>query len=291
MNPVPDEACGSTGRADFSGLWIPLVTPFRSDGAADAVDHQALAHLVRHYRDCGVSGFVACGTTGETAALSGAEQQEVLATLLAHSDGLPVVMGVGGYNLREAIGAGQAAVLQGAYGLLVAAPHYIRPSQAGVCDWFERIADACDKPLIVYDVPYRTGIEMSLETLQRLARHPRICAIKDCGGSAGKTQQLIADGQLQVLAGEDHQLFGTVAAGGRGAISASAHLQTAQFVEVIRLLRKGRMFEARALWQPLVPLISAMFSEPNPAAIKYALAQAGWLENRLRPPMQATAAR
>ena len=271
---------------DFSGLWIPVITPFLK-AESDAVDHSGLARLVQHYKDCGVSGLVACGTTGEAAALSKNEQQEVLATVLANAQGLPVVMGIGGYNLGEAIVAGRAACRQGANGLLVSAPHYIRPSQAGICDWFEHIAQACDKPIIIYDVPYRTGIEITLETLRRLAWHPNIRAIKDCGGDAGKTQHLISEGQLQVLAGEDLQIFGTLATGGSGAISASAHLQTAGFVSVIQLLQEGRCIEARTVWRPLVPLITALFAQPNPALIKMALSQDGWIENRLRSPMQA----
>jgi hypothetical protein len=109
---------------------------------------------------------------------------------------------------------------------------------------------------------------MTLDTLWRLAQHPNIRAIKDCGGNAGKTQQLIADGHLQVLAGEDHQIFGTVAAGGSGSIAASAHLQTAQFAQVTGLLQEGRNLGAQAVWRPLVPLITALFAEPNPAVIK-----------------------
>ena len=281
-------AATNPSPALFTGLWIPLITPFLQDDSA-AVDHAALARLVQHYKDAGASGFVACGTTGEAAALSKQEQLAVLQTVLDSAAGLPVVMGVGGYHLGEAIAAAQAACGLGAQGLLVAAPHYMRPSQAGICEWFEHIADACTRPLIIYDVPYRTGVEMTLETLRRLALHPNIHAIKDCGGSAAKTQHLIADGQLQVLAGEDHQIFGTVAAGGSGAISASAHLQTAQFVQVIRLLQEGRNLEAQTLWRPLVPLISEMFSEPNPAVIKKYLARDGWIQNCLRAPLQAAA--
>lgn len=270
----------------FTGLWIPVVTPFQQ---TDAIDHAALARLVQHFKDSGASGIVACGTTGEAAALSKQEQLAVLQTVLNSANGLPVVMGIGGYHLGEAMDAAQAACQLGAQGLLVAAPHYIRPSQKGICEWFARIADASTQPVILYDVPYRTGVEMTLDTLRHLAQHPNIRAIKDCGGSAAKTQHLIADGQLQVLAGEDHQIFGTVAAGGSGAISASAHLQTAQFVQVIQLLREGRHREAQALWRPLVALISALFSEPNPAVVKKHLAHNGWIENRLRAPMQAAA--
>lgn len=291
-NPALPALAGAAIRAShtpFKGLWIPVITPFMT-AASDAVDHASLAKLVRHYKTCGVSGLVACGTTGEAAALSKHEQLAVLQTVLDNADGLPVAMGVGGYHLGEAMAGAKAACALGAQGLLVAAPHYIRPSQAGICEWFERIADASPQPLILYDVPYRSGVEMTLETLRRLALHPNIHAIKDCGGSATKTQHLIADGQMQVLAGEDHQIFGTVAAGGSGAICASAHLQTAQFAQVIRLLQEGRHLQAQALWRPLVPLISALFSEPNPAVVKKHLAQEGWIENRLRAPMQPASA-
>ena len=127
---------------------------------------------------------------------------------------------------------------------------------------------------------------MTLATLRRLAQHPMIRAIKDCGGNAAKTQQLIADGALQVLAGEDHQIMGSVAAGASGAIAASAHLCTSQLARVIALAQEGETAQARTLWAPLVLLISALFAEPNPACIKAALSQSGLIENRLREPMQ-----
>ena len=122
---------------------------------------------------------------------------------------------------------------------------------------------------------------MTLETLRRLSLHPMIQAIKNCGGDAAKTQLLIADCALQVLAGEDHQILGTVAAGGVGAIAASAQLGTAQFAEVIRLIQDGQLAAAQTLWRPLLPLIGALFAEPNPAYIKSALAQSGLIANRL----------
>lgn len=267
----------------LSGLWIPLVTPFHDD----AVDHPALARLVKHYVAAGVDGFVACGSTGEAAALSPAEQLAVLDTVLQASAGLPVVMGLSGYHLGETLAWVQRLASYPIAGLLVPAPHYIRPSQAGLQHWFTALADASDKPLIVYDIPYRTGAQLTVDTLLALAAHPNIRAIKDCGGDPGKTQALIADGRLQVLAGEDAQIFTTLALGGVGAIAASAHLCTAQFVAVLRCLQAGELQQARQLWHPLVPLIQAAFAEPNPALIKYALAQQGLLYDGLRLPMTA----
>lgn len=267
----------------FSGLWIALVTPFK-DGA---VDHPALAALTTRLRAQGVSGFVACGSTGEAAALDKAEQLQVLETVLQAAQGLPVVMGVSGYHQGQVLEQVQALARYPVAGLLVSAPHYIRPSQEGLLHWFRTLADASAAPLLVYDIPYRTGATLSTETLLALAAHPRIQAIKDCGGNPAKTQALIADGRLQVLAGEDAQIFHTLALGGAGAISASAHWQTPRFVELMALLRAGDLGEARRVWQALLPWIEVCFAEPNPAPLKAVLAHAGEMCNELRAPMMA----
>jgi len=268
---------------DFSGLWIPLVTPFRGG----AIDHQALAGLVRHYAAAGVRGFVACGSTGEAAALDDAEQLAVLDTVLKAAGTLPVVMGLSGYHLGQTTAWVRELCTRPIAGLLVPAPHYIRPSQAGLLQWFTTLADAATQPLVVYDIPYRTGVGISTETLLALADHPNIQAIKDCGGDARKTQALITDGRLQVLAGEDAQIFGTLALGGVGAIAACAHLCTAQFVALVAQLRAGQLAPARSLWQALAPMVDAVFAEPNPALIKAALAHQGLLQDGLRSPMTA----
>ena len=275
----------------FSGLWIALVTPFK-DGA---VDHPALSALTARLRADGVAGFVACGSTGEAAALDKAEQLQVLDTVLDAAQGLPVVMGVSGYHMGQVLAQVQALSGYPLAGLLVSAPPYIRPSQDGLLHWFGAIADASAVPVVLYDIPYRTGATLTTETLLALAAHPRIRAIKDCGGSPAKTQALIADGRLQVLTGEDAQIFHTLALGGTGAISASAHWQTPRFVEVVELMRTGDLPAARRVWQALQPWIDICFAEPNPAPLKALLAQAGELRNELRAPMmvasEATQAR
>jgi len=265
----------------FTGLWIPLITPF-SNGA---VDHAALTRLVQHLRPTGIAGLVVCGSTGEAAALDKTEQLAVLDKVLQVADGLPVVMGLSGYHLPDTLAWVQTLAAKPLAGLLVPPPHYIRPSQDGVLQWFTAIADASALPLIVYDIPYRTGVSITLATFRGLARHPRMAAIKDCGGDAAKTQALIADGQLQVLAGEDAQVFSTVALGGAGAIAACAHLHTRQFVRVMALIGSGDMAGARALWRPLQPLIAALFAEPNPGPLKAVLAHLGQIHNELRAPM------
>lgn len=273
--------------AGFTGLWIPLVTPFHADGS---VDHAALRALVQRVRASGIAGVVACGSTGEAAALDAAEQDAVLDTVLGAAQGLPVAMGLSGYRLGHVLERVRGWNARPLAGLLVPAPHYIRPSQAGLLHWFRAIADASVHPLIVYDIPYRTGVTLELETLRALARHPRIRAIKDCGGSAAKTQALIADGQLQVLAGEDAQILPTLALGGSGAIAASAHWQPGRFAELMRCVAAGDLPRARALWQALAPVVEACFAEPNPAPIKALLASQGAMRAGLRAPMEAASA-
>lgn len=266
---------------DFSGLWVALVTPFR-DGA---VDHAALAALTRRLADDGVTGFVPCGSTGEAAALDEDEQLAVLDTVLEAAGGRPVVMGVSGYHLGKATAWARKLSQRPLAGLLVSAPHYVRPSQAGLLEWFRAIADASTVPVLVYDIPYRTGVTIARDTLLALAEHPRIRGIKDCGGDMAKTRALIADGRLQVLTGEDHQIFGTMAEGGAGAIAASGHIQTQRFVRLVRLLADNQLAEARAEWQLLQPMVELLFAEPNPGPLKALLAAGGAMRDELRSPM------
>lgn len=273
----------------FEGLWIPLVTPFRHG----AVDHAALGALTRSLAPTGIAGFVVCGSTGEAAALDEDEQLACLATVARHAGGLPLVMGAGGHHLGAAqawvqrLSSPAATGVPTLRGLLVPAPHYVRPSQGGVQRWFEALADASAVPLIVYDIPYRTGTVIARDTLLALAAHPNIRAVKDCGGDVGKTLALLADGRLAVLAGEDLQIFATVAQGGAGAIAASAHLRTERFVAMLDALARGDLAAARADWLDLLPMIEALFAEPNPGPVKAALARQGLIEPELRAPMTA----
>ncbi|CAD6558248.1 4-hydroxy-tetrahydrodipicolinate synthase [Paraburkholderia sabiae] len=269
--------------SNFSGIWIPLVTPFSADGA---VDHAALRRLIGLYAEAGVAGVVALGTTGEPSSLDAAEQEAVLATTLDAAGGaLPVIVGVSGNNarsMRERVLRLNALPLAG---LLISAPYYVRPSQAGIADHFTMLADASEHPVVLYDIPARTGIRIELDTLLALAAHPRIQAIKDCAGSLDTTLSLILDGRLQVLAGDDVRIFDTLCMGGSGAIAASAHIWPERFVALDRALKAGRLDEGRALFHALVPLIRALTSESNPAPVKAALAAQGLMARDLRAPM------
>ena len=265
----------------FSGIWVPVITPF-ADGA---VDHTALRRLVRFYAEAGVAGLVALGTTGEPAALETAEQDAVLATILAQAGTLPVLVGLAGNHTASL----RARITQlndlPVAGVLISAPYYIRPSQAGLIEHFTGLADLSVKPVVVYDIPYRTGVRLELATLLTLAGHPRIQAVKDCAGSLDTTLALILDGRLQVLAGDDMNLFNTLCLGGSGAIAASAHVHPERFVALYRALADGRLEDGRPIFHALAPLIGALCSEPNPGPVKAALAAQGLISDELRAPM------
>ena len=265
---------------DFSGLWIPLVTPF-ADGA---VDHAALKRLVIHLGEQPIAGFVACGSTGETALLTDEESEAVQDTVLEASV-RPVVLGVSGTTAAEVIAALRRAERHGFAGFLIPAPGYVRPSQQGLLRFFRAVADAAPQPVIAYDVPARTGVRIEPETLLALAEHRNIRAVKDCGGDAQATEALIRDGRLQVLCGDDARWFEIRCLGGAGAIAASAHLRTDLFVALDRHLAAGELHAAQALWRHLGPLTRALFDEPNPAPLKAMLARGGWLHDELREPL------
>lgn len=267
---------------DFSGIWIPLVTPFR-DGR---VDERALARLVGHCAEHGVAGFMPCGSTGEAAMLEGDEPVQVLRTVLQAARGLPVVAGLSGVRPeRVAARARELAEQLPLAGFLVSAPAYVRPAQRALVDYFFRIADATPLPLLAYDVPARTGVRIETATLLALADHPRIRAVKDCSGDRAAAEAVLADGRLALLAGNDDELFDQLARGAVGGVTASAQLAPGAFVALHRRMAEQRLAQARDLWRRLLPVVRGAFAEPNPMSIKAELARQGWLANELRAPM------
>ena len=272
---------------EFSGIWVPLVTPFRNG----ELDLPALRRLVKHLLAQGVSGLVACGSTGEAAMLDEAEQSAVLAATLDAAAGAPVLMGLSGVRPERV--AERAVRLADEHaslaGYLVSAPAYVKPSQAGLLGFFVRVADASPLPLVVYDIPSRTGVRIECATLLQLSAHPRIQALKDCSGDADAARALIGDGRLALLGGNDDEMFDQLARGAAGAFAASAHLCSADFVRLHRLIGTGQLADARALWgsalQGLAAVTEALFAEPNPAVIKGLLARQGWMTDEVRVPM------
>jgi 4-hydroxy-tetrahydrodipicolinate synthase len=272
--------------SSFQGIWVPVVTPFH-DGA---IDFNGLRRLVSHLLDQAVAGIMVCTTTGEGASLNRQEQLAVLDAVLQHVPAHRVVMGLAGNNQIELLQFQREVLQRPVAGLLVPAPSYIRPSQAGLIAFFRAVADASSVPIILYDIPYRTGATFEQATLLNIVAHERIVAIKDCGGNLSNTLALLASGQVDVLCGEDLQLFNALCLGASGAIAASAHLRTEQFVTLWQQVREGRLAAARATFLGLVPLIETLFMEPNPAPVKAALALEGLIRSELRAPMQQASA-
>jgi len=279
-----------TSPPQLEGVWVPIVTPF-VDSPGREVDHAALGRLARHLKRQGVSGLVVGGTTGEAAALAPHERLDCWRTVAQHAPELPLMLGTGGGGLADAMEdmrlLRQTRLLQGLRldALLLAAPAYVRPSQQGLLDWFLALADAAPAPLVIYDIPYRTGSTLTRETLLSLAQHPNIMGVKDCGGDLSKTLALLQHGGLQVMAGEDLQVLAHLAHGGKGCISACAHLYPQHWVRMVQCMRNNQLDEARALWHELVPLIETAFMEPNPGPLKAALALQGFGGACLRAPM------
>lgn len=268
--------------SSFQGIWVPIVTPFQ-DGA---IDFAGLRRLVSHLLQKHVAGIMVCTTTGEAASLSRLEQLAVLDAVLQMVPAHRVVMGLAGNNQLELLQFQGEVLKRPVAGLLVPAPSYIRPSQAGLEAFFRTVADASSAPIILYDIPYRTGVTFEQATLLNIVAHPQIVAIKDCGGNLGNTLALLASGEVDVLCGEDIQLFNALCLGASGAIAASAHVRTEQFVALWQQVRDNQLAQARATFLELVPLITTMFLEPNPAPVKAALALQGLIGSELRAPMQ-----
>ncbi|PPA77305.1 4-hydroxy-tetrahydrodipicolinate synthase [Achromobacter spanius] len=276
----------SIQQSVFQGVWVPLVTPF----SGGAVDGGALRRLVRHYAAAGVDGLVVCGSTGEAASLDDAEQLAVLDAVLTEAGRLPVIMGLAGNHQGHVLQRLSAFGTRPLAGILAPAPYYVRAGQDGAAAYFRRLADASRFPLVLYDIPYRTGTTLETSTLLSLAAHPNVAAIKDCGGSLDKTLALITDGQMNVLAGEDLQTLSVLCLGGAGMIAAAAHVRPDLFVAMYQAVRAQQLDVARRLFHALTPVIRLAFEEPNPGPLKAQLSRQGLLIDELRQPMPAASA-
>ena len=272
-----------TQTSPFQGIWIPLVTPF----SGGAVDGGALRRLVRHYAAAGVDGLVVCGSTGEAAALDDAEQLAVLDAVLNVADGLPVMMGLAGNHQGHVLRRLSAFGTRPLAGILAPAPYYVRPDRP-----------ARPPISVAWPTPSRWRCTTFPTAPARRWTRPRCWSWRrtehrrhqDCGGSLEKTVALIADGRLQVMAGEDLQTLSTLCLGGSGIIAAAAHIRPDLFVALYRAVREQRLDQARALFLALAPMIQLAFAEPNPGPVKAQLARQGLLTDELRAPMPAASA-
>jgi 4-hydroxy-tetrahydrodipicolinate synthase len=267
----------------FNGIWIPIVTPFLGDD----IDHSALARLAQYFASKGIAGFVAGATTGEGALLAAGEIEEIFATLRAAVPDVPLVLGLTQASTQSAVRLARELTSLKPEGLLVTAPVYVRPTQQGIQRHFEAIVEAADLPTLIYNIPYRTSVNVELETVQALAKDSRIVGIKECGGGMDRMLRLIHETPLQILSGDDHQNFMALCLGAHGTIAASAHILPDWHVRIYELVRTDHVAEARRIAVALQPLIRALFAEPNPAPLKALLAQHAWCEATVRLPFIA----
>jgi len=256
---------------DLRGVWVPLVTPY--DPAGD-VDVAAIERLCGEYLDAGAAGIVALGTTGESAALDEREKRAVVdaCSRVCAARGAPLIVGTGTNNTRTTIAATRALDgIPAVVGALVVVPYYVRPSEAGIVAHFEAVAQASPVPVVLYNIPYRTGRGLGAPALLELARLSNIAGVKQAVGALdADTLEVLAQAPegFGVLGGEDPVLFPIVCMGGVGAIAASAHLCTERFVAMIECGLTGKLEDGRAHAEALLPVVRAAFAEPNPAVFK-----------------------
>jgi 4-hydroxy-tetrahydrodipicolinate synthase len=256
----------------FFGSIPALVTPFLNGRVADAT----LGEFVEWQIAEGSNALVPCGTTGEVATLTSDEHRQVIAATVEAARGrVPVIAGCGTYNTAASIERARAAADVGAEAVLVVVPYYNKPSQAGLAAHFLAIADASPLPIIVYNVPSRTVADISVETLERIATHPRIVAIKDATGNLGRVsaQRLACGEDFIQLSGNDDMALGFNAMGGVGCISVTANVAPRLCSNFQKATREGRWDDALKLQDKLYPLHSSLFTDASPAPTKYALSR------------------
>ncbi|MBL0900231.1 MAG: 4-hydroxy-tetrahydrodipicolinate synthase, partial [Reyranella sp.] len=261
------------------GLWLPLITPFR-DGALDLESYE---RLVAHYLSRGVDGLFPLGTTGESPTLDEDEVAAIVERTLAVAEGrVPVFVGLGGnatHKVEKSLKRLERLPFQG---IVSVCPYYNRPSQDGLTEHFRRIAEATDRDVLIYNIPYRTAVNLSNDSLLELAQVPNIVGVKDSSGSIAQSLELLArkPAEFSVLTGEDALYFTMMANGADGGILAASHVMTERFVEVGRRFAANDVAGARAAWAPLAAITPLLFAEANPIPIKPPL----WAPGAYAPP-------
>ena len=273
----------------FKGLGIALVTPFKTDGS---IDYEALKRLIEYQTDNGADFLCILGTTSESPCLDQEERAEIKRFVVEVNQGrLPVLMGCGGNNTRAVVKELQSFDLRGVDGILSVCPYYNKPSQEGLYRHFKMIADNCPLPVVLYNVPGRTGINLKSETTIRLANDCRnIVAVKEAGGSLEQVDEIIKNkpSHFDVLSGDDALTFPMIASGAAGVISVIGNALPREFSRMIRLEFNGEYEPARKIHHRFTELYSLLFVDGNPAGVKALLHEMGFIENELRLPLVPT---
>jgi 4-hydroxy-tetrahydrodipicolinate synthase len=269
----------------LTGCGTALATPFTRGGA---IDERALRGFVDWQIDEGIDFVVPCGSTGEAATMTPAEHRRVVEITVDQARGrVPVVAGAGSNDTAKAIETSRLMREAGATHLLHVSPMYNKPPQRGIVAHFTAIADAVELPIVVYNVPGRTGSNVEAATTLELAKHPRICAVKEASGSLPQVADVVAGkpDDFAVLSGDDELTLPILALGGDGLISVVSNVAPRLTTELVRLARAGEMGRAREIHFRLLPWMRAAFVESNPLPVKAALAMMGKMENVLRSPL------
>lgn len=269
----------------FQGTYTALITPFRADGA---IDEPALRRLVNAQIEAGIDGIVPMGTTGESPTVTHKENVRVVEIVVEEARGrVPIIAGTGSNSTAEAIDMTSQAKEIGATASLQVAPYYNKPSQEGFFRHFTTIADEVDLPMIVYNIPGRTGKNIETATLKRMAVHPNIVAVKEASGSIPQMMEVLEElpDDFDVLSGDDNLAFPLSALGGRGVVSVASNLIPGRMTQMIRSALEGDLITARKEHFALLPLFRAIFLDTNPIPIKYMMYKAGYCEESYRLPM------
>ncbi|MBI3932788.1 MAG: 4-hydroxy-tetrahydrodipicolinate synthase [Acidobacteria bacterium] len=271
-------------RRSFAGAGVALVTPFTREGA---VDEPALRRLVRRQVEGGIDVLVPCGTTGESATMSDDEQRRVIAIALEESAGKPVLAGAGSNDTRVAVAKARAAAALGAHGVLSVGPYYNKPTPEGFYGHFGAIAEASTVPVVVYNVPGRTGSNIDAKTLLRLAAHPNVAAVKEASGSLGQVMEILRDRPqgFEVLSGDDAFTLAFMAHGAEGVISVAANQVPGPMHDLVAAAARGDLGAARRIHNRLLRLMNLNFVESNPIPVKTSLALLGLCEESFRLPL------
>jgi 4-hydroxy-tetrahydrodipicolinate synthase len=272
-------------RQAFTGCGTALVTPFTRSGGLDETGVQRLA---RRQIDAGIHFLVPCGTTGETPTLTGDERLRVVEIVVAEAKGkVPVLAGAGGYNTRDVIETAQQMARAGADGILSVAPYYNKPTPEGLYQHYKAIAEAVPLPVIVYNVPGRTSVNVDVATIVRLSAVPNIVGVKEASGNMTQMCEMcgaVPDDFL-VLSGDDALTLPVMAVGGRGIVSVASNEVPAEMAKMVELAEAGDFKAARRLHQELLPLMQINFIESSPIPVKAAMAMMGLVEEVFRLPL------
>jgi len=272
-------------RRQWTGCGTALVTPFTRDGA---VDEAGVRRLARRQIDAGMHFLVPCGTTGESPTMSEEERLRVVALVVEEAGGrVPVLAGAGGYDTREVIQTAQKMKRLGAAGILSVTPYYNKPTQEGLFQHYSAIAGEVGLPIIVYNVPGRTGCNVEVATLTRLSQVPNIAGVKEASGNVSQMCEICraVPDDFVVLSGDDALTLPLMAIGGHGIISVIGNQAPREMSRMVELAESGDFAGARAIHRQLMPLMSANFVESNPIPVKAAMAAMGLLEETYRLPM------